>query len=51
VIRRHVLAGQQPSAWTTVGRAAVAAARITGLVLLYVLRFALAAPQTARGLR
>ena len=51
VIRRHVLADQEPSAWTTVGRAAAAAARITGLVLLYCLRFALAAPQTARGLR
>ena len=51
VIRRHVLAGQEPSAWSTVGRAAAAAARITGLVLLYCLRFALAAPQTAQGLR
>ena len=51
VIRRHVLADQEPSAWTTLGRAAAAAARITGLVLLYCLRFALAAPQTARGLR
>jgi signal transduction histidine kinase len=51
VIRRHVLAGQQPSAWTTAGRAAAAAARTGGLVLLYVLRFALAAPQTAQGLR
>jgi hypothetical protein len=51
VIRRHVLADQQPSAWTIVGRAAVAAARIAGLVLLYVLRLALAAPETARGLR
>ena len=51
VIRRHVLADSEPSAWTTLGRAAAAAARITGLVLLYVLRFALAAPETARGLR
>jgi hypothetical protein len=51
VIRRHVLADQQPSAWTVVGRAAVAAARIAGLVLLYMLRLALAAPETARGLR
>ena len=31
--------------------AAAAAARIAGLVLLYSLRFALAAPETARGLR
>ena len=51
VIRRHVLADEEPSAWTTLGRAAVAAARIVGLVLLYSLRFALAAPETARGLR
>ena len=51
VIRRHVLADQEPSAWVTVGRAATAAARIAGLVLLYSLRFALAAPETARGLR
>ena len=51
VIRRHVLAEQQPSAWKTVGRAAAAAARIGWLVPLYSLRFALAAPETARGLR
>jgi hypothetical protein len=51
VIRRHVLADQEPSAWSTVGRAAAVAARITGLVLLYCLRFALAMPETARGLR
>jgi signal transduction histidine kinase len=51
VIRRHVLAEREPSAWATLGHAAVAAARITGLVLLYCLRFALAAPETARGLR
>ena len=35
VIRRHVLADQEPSAWSAVGRAAAAAARIAGLVLLY----------------
>jgi hypothetical protein len=51
VIRRHVLADHEPSAWSTAGRAAAAAARIAGLVLLYALRFALAAPETARGLR
>ena len=51
VIRRHVLADREPSAWNAVGHAAAAAARIAGLVLLYSLRFALAAPQTARGLR
>ena len=51
VIRRHILADQEPSAWSTAGRAAAAAARIAGRVLLYSLRFALAAPETARGLR
>ena len=51
VIRRHVLADREPSAWITLGRAAATAARITGLMLLYCLRFALAAPETARGLR
>ena len=51
VIRRHILADHQTSAWITVGRGAAAAARLTGLVLLYLLRFALAAPETARGLR
>ena len=49
VIRRHVLADREPSAWSTAGRAAAAAARIAGQVLLYSLRFALAAPETARG--
>jgi hypothetical protein len=51
VIRRHVLADTELSAWTTMGRAAAAVARNTGLVLLYLLRFTLAAPGTARGLR
>jgi uncharacterized protein DUF2637 len=51
VIRRHVLAGAEPSVWTTAGRAAAATARTAGLVLLYCLRFALAGPETARGLR
>jgi len=51
VIRRHVLADREPSVWGTLGRVAAAAARITGLVLLYCLRFVLAAPATARGLR
>ena len=51
VIRRHVLADREPSSWSTAGRAAAAAARIAGLVLLYCLRLALAAPETARGLR
>ncbi len=51
VIRRHVLADQEPSAWGDVGRTAAATARIAGLVLLYALRFSLAASETARGLR
>ena len=51
VIRRHVIADQEPSAWSTVSRAVAAAVRIAGLVLLYCLRLALAAPETARGLR
>ena len=51
VIRRHVLADREPSAWSTAGRSAAAAARIAGRVLLYCLRFALAVPETARGLR
>jgi Protein of unknown function (DUF2637) len=51
VIRRHVLADAETSAWTTLGRAAGATARTASLVLLYSLRFALAAPETARGLR
>ena len=45
VIQHHVLADAQPSAWITVGRAAAATARVTGLILLYCLRFALAAPR------
>ena len=43
-----------PSSWTTYFASSdvdATAARITGLVLLYCLRFALAAPETARGLR
>jgi hypothetical protein len=51
VIRRHIQADRQPSAWAVAGRAAAAVARIGGLVLVYVLRFALDAPQSARGLR
>jgi hypothetical protein len=51
VIRRHVLADQEPSAWATAGHAAATAARTAGLMLLYSLRLVLAAPQTARGLR
>src|SRR5438874_8160467 len=38
VIRRHILADQELSAWSTVGRAAAAAGRIAGRILLYCLR-------------
>jgi hypothetical protein len=51
VIRRHVLADEETSAWTALGRALAAAARLAGLVLLYSLRFALAPPETAKGVR
>ena len=51
VIRRHVLGVDEVSAWTALGRAVVAAARLSGAVLLYSLRFALAPPSTAKGLR
>ncbi|MGH3189413.1 MAG: DUF2637 domain-containing protein [Streptosporangiaceae bacterium] len=51
VIRRHVLADAEASAWTALGRVLAGAARLSRLVLLYSLRFALAPPETARGLR
>jgi hypothetical protein len=51
VIRRHVLGADEASAWTSLGYAVLAAARLAGLVLLYSLRLALAAPETAKGLR
>jgi Protein of unknown function (DUF2637) len=51
VIRRHVLADEEPSAWAAPGRAAAAAARLAGLLALYALRFVLAPPETASGMR
>jgi Protein of unknown function (DUF2637) len=51
VIRRHVLGEDEVSAWTAMGRAVVAAVRLAGIVVLYSLRFVLAAPETAKGLR
>jgi hypothetical protein len=51
VIRRHVLADTEPSAWAPLGRAAAAAARLAGLLALYALRFVLAPPETASGMR
>jgi|GEM_PF-1651782 len=50
-VRRHVLGPAETSAWATLGRALAAAARTAATVLLYVLRFALAPPSTAAGLR
>jgi Protein of unknown function (DUF2637) len=51
VIRRHVLADDEVSAWTALGRATVAAACTLRMVLLYSLRFVLAPRSTATGLR
>jgi Protein of unknown function (DUF2637) len=51
VIRRHVLADNEASAWTILGHALMAAARLAGLAALYVLRLALDPLQTAKGLR
>src|SRR5436190_23748241 len=48
VIRRHGLGIAEDSAWTALGRVMLAAARLTGVI---VLRFILAPAQTARGLR
>lgn len=51
VIRRHVLADNEASAWTILGHFMMAAARLAGLVALYVLRLALDPSPTAKGLR
>lgn len=51
VIRRHVLGQDEASAWTALGRAVLAAVRLTGLVVLYTLRLCLACGETAAGLR
>ena len=51
VIRRHVLADDEPSAWTSMGRALLAVSRLAGVAALYSLRFVLAPPSTATGLR
>ena len=51
VVRRHVLGDAERSVWATTGRAAAAAVKSLGLVLLYALRFALAPPSTGAGLR
>ena len=51
VVRRHVLGDAERSVWAATGRAAAAAVKGLGLVLLYLLRFALAPPSTGMGLR
>ena len=51
VVRRHGLGIAEDSAWTTLGRVVLAAARLTGAVLLYSLRFTLAPAETATGVR
>jgi hypothetical protein len=51
VIRRHVLGDDEVSAWTTAGRATVAAVRLAGVAALYALRFVLAPRSTFLGLR
>jgi hypothetical protein len=51
VIRRHVLADEEASAWTAMGRVLLAVSRVAGVAALYSLRFVLAPPSTATGLR
>ena len=51
VIRRHVLADEEASAWSAMGRVLLAASRLAGMTALYSLRFVLAPPSTATGLR
>jgi hypothetical protein len=51
VIRRHVLADAEASAWTALGGALLTAGRLAGVAALYSLRFVLAPPSTATGLR
>jgi CBS domain-containing protein len=51
VIRRHVLPGDTESAWSWLGRAALAAIKLTGIVILYAVRTALAPAATLKGLR
>ena len=50
VIRRHVLADEEPSAWTALGHSAAGAARLAGMTALYSLRLVLAPRSTAKGL-
>ena len=50
VVRRHVLGDAERSVWAARPRPA-AAAKVLGLVLLYLLRLVLAPPSTSAGLR
>jgi hypothetical protein len=51
VIRRHGLGIAEDSAWTALGRLALAASRLAGIIVLFGLRFILAPTETAKGLR
>ena len=51
VIRRHGLGIAEDSAWVVLGRLALAAVRLAGIILLYSLRFILAPAETGKGLR
>ena len=51
VVRRFGLGISEDSAWTGLGRFAVAVARVAEAVLMYSLRLVLAPAETARGLR
>ena len=51
VIRRHDLGITEDSAWTVLGRLALAVVRLAGIILLYALRFILAPAETGKGLR
>src|SRR5438552_16077023 len=51
VVRRHALRISEESAWRGLGRAVLGLARVTGLIALYWLRFALAPRETAGGVR
>jgi hypothetical protein len=51
VVRRHVLGMDEQSAWTSAGTAVLRLAALAGAVTRYALRFILAPPSTASGLR
>ena len=51
VIRRHILPQDAQSAWTPLGRTAVAGLRLMAVVAMYLLRTLLAPSETLRGLR